>query len=121
MFCLETIIKRNELAQQQQHAARLANPPRALEDLPHAGWAVTPGYQGIPGLIHVSHPDVPHYQVLVDVSNPLDDYELVDFHRHFQGPNFVRQQVERIASQYRRIVTADPGSPTAHAPTCVRC
>lgn len=106
MFGLESIVRRNAVAQAQQRLARELNPPRALEHLPDAGWTVTRNYRDTPGLIHVAHPDVPHFQVLIDVSDPQDDYELVQFHRHFPGPDHIRHQVEQIASQYRRIVTA---------------
>lgn len=40
----------------------------------------------------------------VDVSDPLDDADLVKFHQTFDGPRHIAQAVECYASQWRRII-----------------
>lgn len=44
---------------------------------------------------------------VVDARNPLDDADLVRFHRNWRGAPSIAQQVESHASQHRRMISAD--------------
>lgn len=88
MHCLEVICFRNlqVAANGSQHTP------------PQYGWAVT--HDGYGHITVVGH----EHRVVIDCSNPLDDAELVTFHRQYRDsmPKWVRFQVESLASEYRR-------------------
>lgn len=106
MHCLEVIQHVNAKAQTKADVEFLLEDPARREyvinGLPSHGWIVQRCYQGQPGVIHVSHPDCEQYSVTVDCSDPLQDHELVEFHKHWPGPKWVRHEVELAASQHRR-------------------
>lgn len=45
---------------------------------------------------------------VVDATNPLEEADLIEFHRNWNGPKWVANKVESIASQHRRIISAEP-------------
>lgn len=95
MHCLEVIIARNQLV-----AATSSHPTP-----PQLGWEVT--HDGH-GRICVSGHE---RQVVIDCSDPLQDAELVRFHREHRQtlPDWVRYRVETLASEYRRYIIVAAG------------
>lgn len=47
-----------------------------------------------------------HFEKVVNAANPLLDGPLCDFHRTWDGPKAIAMQVEALASQHRRMISA---------------
>jgi hypothetical protein len=64
-------------------------------------WAV----ECLNGVISVRGPE---FDRVIDCTDPLNDEQLVEFHRTFTGPATVATRVEGFASQYRRLLVSSP-------------
>ena len=95
MHSLEVIVARNSKAHEDWVAAGRPVEPSSV------GYAV---HNLGGGIIEVEQPNGPTLHI--NASNPLEDEELVNFHRTFSGPKSVAFQVESIASQHRRILVS---------------
>lgn len=107
MYALETLNVLN------QAAVANARVRRARED--EHGWRI----EAQEGIVTVYLNDVIEYRV--DVSDPLDDVPLVQFHRLFDGPKFIASEVESYASQWRRIIHTTPAWNDCLARQQARC
>jgi hypothetical protein len=99
MHGLETIIARNV-----QAAAPAIRRPEAA----YLGLIVTAacGVITIKGR-KVVNDQIVAFEKIVNASNPLIDGPLCEFHKTWDGPRGIAGQVELLASQHRRIVSAE--------------